>query len=145
MEIIINRLSYQSTNSLLEEFDKEFTPFLSSKLNLISYSAKLSENAMFLLCIQKEHRIGYIAFYENKPENFIFITSFCIKHDYRGKSIAHNLIKELCDYSIKRKYKKIILEVRCDNERALHFYKKELFCKLGETDKNTFVLQKSLC
>ena len=140
----MNRLSYECTKKLLEEFDKEFSPCLSSKLDLSSYCAKLSENAMFLLCTEKEHRIGYIAFYENRTDNFVYITSFCIKKDYRGKSIAQDMIKELCEYSKKRRCKKIILEVRCNNERALHFYKKVSFHKLRETDKNTFVLSKSL-
>jgi ribosomal protein S18 acetylase RimI-like enzyme len=53
---------------------------------------------------------------------YLNIHDFFVHPDYRGKGFANNLMQELINISIERKYGKITLEVREDNHVAQDLY-----------------------
>jgi ribosomal protein S18 acetylase RimI-like enzyme len=54
---------------------------------------------------------------------YLNVHDFFVKHEYRGKGLANNLMQELISISNERKYGKITLEVREDNLVAQGLYK----------------------
>lgn len=140
MTISTTRLNAEKTYILLCQFDGYFSPPLSSHIDISTYSQKLSSFAHFVLCKEGDDPIGYIAFYENKHKNEIYITSLCVKPDYRGNGISHSMIDYL-SHNVPHGCDHITLEVRKDNFIALSFYEKEGFEIIDERTR-TYMMNK---
>lgn len=111
----------------------EFTPpQLLNNVNLDSYARKLSEFANFLICGLDGEDIGFIAFYENKISNELYITLIAVRQDLQHHGYGSDL---LCQFEQKYKgtlFTEIKLEVDKDNLNAYDFYRKHGFHEIED-------------
>lgn len=120
---------------LLNAFDAESTPSLSSHIDFVTWSKKL-ENAIFIQCYYNDEVIGTLAYYVNEC---VFITHIAVKSAYRRLHVAQKMLDSLLSTSCKD----IKLEVRKDNRGAINFYKKNRF-DIEEERENTYILKHEL-
>lgn len=87
--------------------------------------------------------IGFVAFYANDICNKVaYISMIAVNSEYRGNNVGSLLIKECCDMSSKNGMIKVQLEVRNDNDIAIHVYKKNGFEYYKDASKNSIYMIK---
>lgn len=139
MEYSITKLSQDKAIQLLNDYDAYFNPTLSSHIDIEKYGAKLGCHAKFVLAEDAGSICGYIAFYHNMENEYLYITSYCVSPSFRGQGVSTLLLKKLCcEYRNHCKY--VDLEVRKDNAPAIRFYSKSGFKKVEEKEK-TLILR----
>lgn len=112
---------------LLEDFDIEFTPSLSSSLCFDDYSEKLSQNAHFVIAYNEGKQIGFIAYYLNEVGRFIYIPLIAVKREgYQHQGIGRKMLRNLEEKS-NNTFDSIRLEVLKSNLQAMNFYQKQGF------------------
>ena len=136
-----NRLSMEECSFLLGE---EFTPDeLYSRVDIKQYANKLSEMAHFLLAEDDAGNCqGFIAYYLNKEEAFVFITRIAVNENYRHQGIGRIMIEKLSD-AYSENYDAIELEVEKTNCSAFKFYQTIGF-QLKEDRQTKFLMIKEL-
>lgn len=90
-----------------------------------------SENP-FLKKISYEDK-GYV-FFEVMYDR-IEINTFFVKEEYRNKKIGTKLLEYLINYAKEKGMINITLEVRCNNDVAIHLYEKFGFKKVATREK----------
>ncbi len=86
---------------------------------------RLDDDNFYIYVYEDIDIVGYISSYFDYDT--LEILNFCIREDYQrngiGTLILNNLIDELKDKNLKR----VVLEVRSKNEKAVNFYNKNGF------------------
>jgi ribosomal protein S18 acetylase RimI-like enzyme len=109
----------------LTKCDKQFSPHLSTRVNLREYSEKLFINSTIIHVKNNDDLIGLIAFYmNNNSQGYSFISLICVLNEYEGKLIGSRLMEECTSLVKNKKIRAIKLEVDIQNQRAMTFYKK---------------------
>ena len=80
-----------------------------------------------LICKNDSRMIGFIIFSPISPEAHIL--SISVRNEMQSKGIGTLLLKSMLDQCKVMNYKKIFLEVRVSNEKAINFYEKFGFSK----------------
>ena len=80
-----------------------------------------------LICKNDNQMIGFIIFSPITPEAHIL--SISVRNEMQSKGIGTLLLKSMLDQCKVMNYKKIFLEVRVSNEKAINFYEKFGFSK----------------
>jgi ribosomal-protein-alanine N-acetyltransferase len=80
-----------------------------------------------LICKNYNQMIGFIIFSPISPEAHIL--SISVRNEMQSKGIGTLLLKSMLDQCKAMNYKKIFLEVRVSNEKAINFYEKLGFSK----------------
>ena len=80
-----------------------------------------------LICKKDNLMIGFIIFSPISPEAHIL--SISVRNEMQSKGIGTLLLKSMLDQCKVMNYKKIFLEVRVSNEKAINFYEKFGFKK----------------
>ena len=80
-----------------------------------------------LICKNGKRMIGFIIFSPISPEAHIL--SISVRNEMQSKGIGTLLLKSMLDQCKVMNYKKIFLEVRVSNEKAINFYEKFGFSK----------------
>ena len=80
-----------------------------------------------LICKKDNLMIGFIIFSPISPEAHIL--SISVRNEMQSKGIGTLLLKSMLDQCKVMNYKKILLEVRVSNEKAINFYGKFGFSK----------------
>ena len=80
-----------------------------------------------LICKKDNLMIGFIIFSPISPEAHIL--SISVRNEMQSKGIGTLLLKSMLDQCKVMNYKKIFLEVRVSNEKAINFYEKFGFNK----------------
>ena len=80
-----------------------------------------------LICKNDNQMIGFIIFSPIIPEAHIL--SISVRNEMQSKGIGTLLLKSMLDQCKVMNYKKIFLEVRVSNFRAINFYEKFGFSK----------------
>lgn len=80
-----------------------------------------------LICKKDNLMIGFIIFSPISPEAHIL--SISVRNEMQSKGIGTLLLKSMLDQCKVMNYKKIFLEVRVSNEKAIDFYEKFGFSK----------------
>ena len=117
----------------LNECSKNFTPPLSSYVNIKEYSNKIYNKSTRLEVFEGDKLVGLIACYSNNEE-YVWVTN--VSTTTPGKGVAEHLLKIL----FKNTHKSIKLEVNKNNERAIKFYSKNKFTQIEEKP-NVFVME----
>ncbi len=128
--------------NILNRFDMMFSPSLSSKVNIESYSQKLSQYANWILCTNNEEIVGYIAFYRNMEKGVDYISSICVIDKYRNQHVAMKMLSFMISHA-PVEIKDIKLECRKNNESALYFYEKNGF-EVINGNETTYLMRKQL-
>lgn len=87
------------------------------------------EHTILLAAIQNGQVAGYCVCYQSFEEGEI--TNVAVKKELRGQGIAGKLLEKLCSYGKERGLERYILEVRADNEPAIHLYERSGFTRVG--------------
>lgn len=107
---------------------QEFTPpHLLRGVNIDIYTNKLSLYANFLICNEKGVDIGFIAFYENREQNVIYITLIAVRQGLQHKGVGSKMMDKLVSSYQDTEFRGIKLEVDKDNTNAYLFYLKHNF------------------
>ena len=80
-----------------------------------------------LICKNDNQMIGFIIFSPITPEAHIL--SISVRNEMQSKGIGTLLLKSMLDQCKVMHYKKILLEVRVSNVKAINFYEKFGFSK----------------
>ena len=80
-----------------------------------------------LICKKDNLMIGFIIFSPISPEAHIL--SISVRNEMQSKGIGTLLLKSMLNQCKVMNYKKIFLEVRVSNEKAINFYEKFGFSK----------------
>ena len=80
-----------------------------------------------LICKNDNQMIGFIIFSSITPEAHIL--SISVRNEMQSKGIGTLLLKSMLDQCKVMHYKKIFLEVRVSNVKAINFYEKFGFSK----------------
>lgn len=125
MEIVQKSLSYSDVLSILKKGDEDFSPSLSTSLDIEQYALKLSTFANFILLQEDSCYEGCIAYYKNNEGRFIYISHFWVSGDLQGLGYGKQMLMSLID-SCNGFYDEIRLEVVKSNPAA-SFYLKQGF------------------
>ena len=139
LEIRKSHLSELEVKTLLEIADTEFWRPISTSLDIDKYSHKLSLLADFIVAKESGKNVGFIAYYRNIENSFLYVSFIWRSRLYTKKDIG----KKMLDYMISQEngklFKKVLLEVNKQNP-ALYFYSKNGF--VIEEDRNNKYLMK---
>lgn len=90
-----------------------------------TYINKIRAHASFLTSYSDEVCQGFVAYYCNNYTSLCaFITLVLIEPDFRGKKIAHLMLREVLDQIQSKNFKECRLEVDKDNLSAINLYVK---------------------
>ncbi|NEZ03434.1 GNAT family N-acetyltransferase [Wenzhouxiangella sp. XN201] len=121
--VIVQDQSAERILRFLSALDHDFTPPLSSRVNLDEYSRKLSRYAKNLFASTGNADVGHAAFYSNDiQERFAFISSIAVTEQYRGTSLASDLLDAVILECKLDGMQSICLEVAPCNAKAISFY-----------------------
>lgn len=91
--------------------------------SLKSYKNDISnQNSYYWIANIDEEIVGYIGILKVLDE--VQVTNITVDVKYRGLGVGNKLLKTSIDYSMKQNVKKLILEVRQSNIKAINLYKK---------------------
>lgn len=141
MSITINmatKLNRECVFDILSYFDMSSTIPLHIGLEFKSYSQKLSDNALFIIASDGAKWAGFIAFYLNSDEHFIYVPQVVVHKDFRHKGIGHLMFVELYNL-LSDTYTSIKLEVLKTNDVACAFYGREGFIKKEDRGEKIFL------
>lgn len=131
------KLSKDEVVGLLNRFDdSSYLPF-HEDLDFDSYGEKLSRHAWFVLAEEKGILMGFIAYYLNEEEHFVYVPQTVVHTDSRHTGLGHLMFSSL--YSQVVGYNCIHLEVMKDNTQALAFYTREGFSVKSESSDRYFL------
>ncbi len=136
------RLSQEEVMRLLNHFDDSFDIPLHEGLDFISYSEKLSMYAYFVLVIEKEKLLGFIAYYLNDVKKFVYTPLIVVHKDGRHRGVGHLMLDVLCS-QYAGLYESVNLDVLKNNMNARRFYEREGF-KVIEDHNERLLLNKSI-
>ena len=127
----------------LQANDDSFSPALSSRINLDTYSEKLATSAVNLFVLSDNSEdVGHAAVYVNNGASS-FLSSFCLQKAAHGTGAASCLLKYVYQYCLKHKSLQLELEVAEANTRAIRFYHKHGFSVVKQLS-NSSLMRKSL-
>ncbi|MDB9758766.1 GNAT family N-acetyltransferase [Gammaproteobacteria bacterium] len=120
----------------LSSCDTGFIPPLSSKVELRSYSKKLTSKAYRFEFWVNDELMALVAMYCDDHERKIaFITSVSVHESLRGQGIAKKLLINAIEYAANIQMASVKLELSADNEKAFNLYRNMKFQSISREDK----------
>jgi len=142
--ITVNRASRKELLNFLNACDNNFSPRLSSRVNIEEYSLKLYSKAVNFEYWLFRQLIGMVSMYTNREQNNSgYITNVSVIGEYAGKGIASQLLRNCLEFSKKQELGELKLEVSKENEVAIKLYKKFGF-SFFEANEYSFIMQLKL-
>lgn len=124
----------------LKECKDDFFPPLDQKVNIDDYSRKIIEKAVTFEAWYGDRLIGLIAVYLNDANSISgFITNVSTLKDFLGKGIASRLLQMCINYSMRKNFREILLEVSAES-KAVPLYLKYGFEHID--DKNEMMIMR---
>ena len=120
------RLSQSEVLSLLNRFDDSSEKPLHEGIDFSTYSIKLSQYAYFIIAIENDLQMGFVAYYLNDDNHFAYVPQVVVHKEARHKGLGHSMFNVLCD-SLAANIECIKLEVLKSNFYARNFYQREGF------------------
>lgn len=113
---------------------------IADKVNLLEYSEKVIQRAIFFVARKNSNIIGMNIVYMNDSQNCnAYITYIHVKEEYRNRGIGKKLLLAAIDQARSNKFTTISLEVRKENTNAKNLYSRLNFRIYQETDKSFFM------
>ena len=123
-----NTATERDVYSHLVECDGNFTPPLSSRVELRAYAKKIATKAVTFEAWEGDVLAGLVAaYFTDRTAGKGYITDVSIVSGCMGKGIAATLLDRCIAYAEKCGYTRIDLEVSADNDRAIRLYQKRGF------------------
>ena len=143
MEIMtLRHLSLNEVYEWVTTCDEKFCPPRWNEERLSEHVLKLSQKAYFNLLIEKDIKVGFIAYYLNEEKKFAYITLIAVAHEFRGKGCSKILLDSFLTH-ISSDVEEVSLEVSKVNAPALGLYKKYGFVEIEDREEKV-LMKKSL-
>lgn len=139
----INTAAEIAIEQHLKKCSTSFIPPLDSYVHITTYASKIYEKSVRFEAYNEDELIGLIAMYENDVSKTGYITNVSVDPDYIGGAHGRSLLQNCIQYSLDKGYRKVMLEVSKDNERAIKFYTKYGF-KQTDTKLNNLIMETTL-
>lgn len=141
-QYLIKKLSFEEIFEYLNLCDRNFNPPLSFKVDLNSYSKKISELAVHYCAIFNQKIIGLTCCYCNDPNKDIaFLSVTCIHPDYFRKGIGEKLTLYVESDLKTRNFRRIRAEIDIENVASQNLHKK-LGYTIVETKGTSYYFEK---
>lgn len=127
--MIIRNATKNDINEILEIEDSSFDWFDIFPKSLFYHYLTEHNNCFIVVLDQSKSVVGYAILAEKKGNGYLL--SIAVHPKSRNKGIAVLLIKFLENKCKEKGFKKLILEVRMDNEKAIKIYGKLGLRKVG--------------
>ena len=126
MSIIIHTepLAYTEFRDFIISSANWFVPSLLQMPNLDEWILKMYHNGSIYYTISGSNIISLIVGYYNREERFLYIPYVCVNPDHQGHGISKKTINYIIEH-LSTDIQEILLEVRKDNNNALHAYPKK--------------------
>lgn len=119
--------STQVKYSFMKKCDEAFKESILERKNFKELFSKVNINGIFVAVLNSKV-LGYAVLYANDfAEHEGYISLFAVLPECQGKYIGRTLLSECCAIAIRRKMKKLRLEVNKENHRAKRFYERNGF------------------
>lgn len=128
----INISSEYDIYTHLNKCSEFFKPPLQTYVDVRDYSKKIFEKSTRFEAYSEDNLIGLVSVYINDSDSFV--TNFSIDRKFHGKGVSKNLLERCVRYIRKLGHTSLFLEVKCVNNVAINFYKKNKFAII----KNNF-------
>lgn len=118
--------------------DEHFTPRLSKRVDIPTYSIKLSTQAHTFEAWSELQLIGLVAtYFDNKTG---FITNVSTLPQYSKKGVATNLMRNCISEADSQELECLVLEVNQENNKAVQLYRRLGFI-LQQSNKQIMTLK----
>jgi ribosomal protein S18 acetylase RimI-like enzyme/SAM-dependent methyltransferase len=118
--------------------DHQFSPPLSTRVDLADYSRKLRANALTVEAWKGKTLVGLVAGYLNAAERSAYVTNVSVFEEFAGKAIATRLLGTFIEHAQAAALGTIALEVSRTNTAAQHLFSK--FGFRAVEDRGDFLL-----
>ena len=130
---------------ILFEIDCDFSPNLSSKINVTEYVDKIIKRATVIPIYINGKMEAFIAVYCNDYDHYIaYLTMIAIRKEYRSKGLGKLLVGTAIAYLKALNFQNFRLEVFKSNRNAYLLYNKLGFTVYKE-EQDSFFMEKKLC
>lgn len=143
----MNDKSEQRILAFLMKIDASFNPILSTKVDIVSYSKKLSKLANVFFARLDNTDIGIVAFYMNFDSKKAYITSIGVLPEYQKKGVGKYLLDLVVNHTQENNMTYLELEVDSVNTAAIKFYGRNGFIpstSLEASNNNSYYMVKYL-
>lgn len=141
-----NCASYDQLLQHLKECDLAYAVPLSERVNIISYTQKLNENAICFEAWQGEVLVGLVSMYCQQVPEIAFISNVSVLPSHHLKGIGGVLLEKSIAYARQQGALSVKLEVEKKSKPAIALYTKYGFFSekiTGETTTMSFIIQES--
>jgi|SRR5665213_891595 len=131
-------------NSFLEEVDDDFSPRLSSRIQLDAFASKIWQRATILTIYEKSRLSAFAAIYcDDKKRKLAYLTMIAVSKHCRGRGIARTLMRSSILYLRELRFSTLRLEVYKNNVKAIRIYQNLDFVVVRETS-NSLIMDLAL-
>lgn len=117
---------------------------LANKVEIKEYTHKVCTNATIFVARENENIIGVnIVYFNDRILKRGYITHIRVNETHRKLGIGGLLLSKAMDYAREHNFTSIALEVRKNNEIAMHLYTRNGFTIYQETENN-YYMEKSI-
>lgn len=126
----------------LQKVDGFFLNSLSSRVNIKSYSLKISKYAYNFFLLDGEEDISHCAFYIDESLSKAYVTSISVVRAFSRRGIGSFLLKNVEAYLYEKGITLVELEADPKSNEVIKFYLLNGYSVQGVTNK--FILEKNL-
>ncbi len=128
VEFCLNRASQSEIADHLLCCDSDFVPLLSDRVDISSYTHKITSNATRFEAWVGDALIGLVATYcNNRERRTAYITSVSVLREWAGGGVASRLLERCIGHLKELGFERIELEVDGENADAIRLYEKKGF------------------
>lgn len=122
MKIVVSN-DQRRIHEFLSRTAGDFIPALDSRVDLVSYSQKLSRAAVNFFFRMSELDAAHAAVYTNRIDSGVaFLSSIAVDRQFRDSGVARELLKNVIAECRERRFRTLELEVGKNNSGAIRFY-----------------------
>lgn len=123
-----NQASAAQLAEHLRACDRDFTPPLSHRVELVGYARKIAGHAVRFEAWSGDILAGLVAMYCNDaPGGAAFITSVSVRREWQRRRLATTLLERSVVHARQAGMRRINLDVARANEAAVSFYEQSGF------------------
>lgn len=124
VEFSLSKATRKDVLNHLRACNAEFSPPLSSRVDLVEYAEKIFTKAVRFEAWAGTTLVGLLAIYVNNDNHMAFVTNVSVLADVKHRGIATTLGLQAIHYAKNNAVNSIALEVSEDNTDAINLYKK---------------------
>lgn len=135
IEVVAGHPQKEFIKDYVLQYDNDFYEPLSARVDMETFSQKLSDHSTTFIIFKKGVLAGLICAYFYQPETKKgFITLVHTKHEYRGRHLSLPLLDSVKQYAKERGFDRIGLFVSKQQTSAYNLYSRHGFVTISEEE-----------